>query len=101
MYPWLHGPAGVPDPLLRADAIFRPLCPLAYTFEAVGVGARQLDVAASVLHRLGDVGALAELVPGLDRQDVVAAGDCLPQLAFVEGAAFAVDVEAVPLRPAG
>src|SRR5689334_22558361 len=87
-----------PDSLLRADAISGPLCPLAYTFEAVGVGARQVDVAAPILDRLGDVGALAELVPGLDGQDVVATGECLTQLALVEGAVLAVDVEAVPLR---
>src|SRR5207248_3858019 len=64
------------------------------------VASRQVDVLATRLERLLDVGAFAEFVPRLGGQNASAAGDGFLQLALVASAVVAIDVEAVPLWPA-
>src|SRR5579885_3546380 len=63
--------------------------------ERVREAAGQVNVSAPELNRLGDIAPLAELVPGLDRDDFSAGPQRRLQLGGVIGAVSSIDVEAV------
>src|SRR5690242_1828399 len=62
--------------------------------EGVGVAPRDVDVGPAELDRLGDPGALVELVPGLDRDDLAPGGERGCPLPSVAGTAGAVGQQA-------
>ena len=63
--------------------------------ERVGVAAGEIDVGPARLDRLGNVTSLAELVPGLDGENLSARAQGGLELARVVGAVPSVDVETV------